>query len=129
MIRLLLDTHMLLWLAGNSERLPSDVLDLVEDPDVEALFSAISLLEISIKHALGRPDFQIDPSILRRRLLEEGYVELPVFGEHAVAVAALPNIHKDPFDRLLVAQAIVEGVELLTVDTQLVRYPGPIRVF
>ena len=129
MIRILLDTHVLLWAAGDSDRLPSEVLELVEDPDVQALFSTISLLEISIKHALGRPDFQVDPSVMRRRLLEEGYVELPVFGEHAVAVAALPNHHRDPFDRLLVAQAIVEGVELITADAQLPRYPGPIRVF
>ena len=129
MTRLLLDTHVLLWSAGNRGKLPTEVLDLVEDPEVEALFSAASILEIAIKHSLGRDDFRVEPGTLRRRLLEEGYVELPVLGEHAVAVATLPSIHKDPFDRILVAQAIVEGVELLTVDAQLARYPGPIRVF
>ena len=102
---------------------------MVEDPDIEALFSTVSILEIAIKHSLGREDFRVEAGKLRRRLTEEGYAELPVLGEHAVAVATLPNIHKDPFDRVLVAQAIVEGAELLTVDAQLARYPGPIRLF
>lgn len=128
-MRLLLDTHVLLWTAGNRDRLPAEILDLVEDPDIEALFSTVSILEIAIKHSLGREDFRVEPGKFRRRLTEEGYIELPVLGEHAVAVATLPNIHRDPFDRVLVAQAVVEGAELLTVDTQLARYPGPIRVF
>lgn len=129
MTRVLLDTHVLLWSAGDAGRLPEEVLTLIVDPDVEVLFSTISLLEIAIKHGLGRDDFQVHPGVMRLRLLEEGYVELPVRGDHAVAVATLPSLHKDPFDRLLVAQAIVEGTELLTADAQLARYPGPIRVF
>lgn len=129
MTRILLDTHVLLWTAGPQSRLSPALRARIEDPDIEALFSTASIWEIAIKQSQRREDFQVDPSALRTRLLEEGYVELAVLGEHAVAVATLPWIHKDPFDRLLVAQAIVEDAELLTVDEQLARYPGPIRVF
>ncbi len=128
-MRALLDTHLLLWAFGAPARLPREVAAIILDESFELLFSTASLWEISIKHSLGRDDFQSEPSIIRRRLLEDQYTELPVLGEHAVAVAALPNLHRDPFDRLLVAQAIVEGVELLTADRMLADYPGPIRVF
>ena len=87
-----------------------------------------SLWEVAIKNGLGRADFSVDPSLLRRGLLENGYTELPVTGAHAVAVHGLPPIHKDPFDRLLVAQALIEGVTLVTMDEVVRRYPGPIRV-
>ena len=128
-MRALLDTHFLLWVAGPSERLPAAVHEIVEDDGYELLFSVASLWEIAIKHSLGRSDFQIDPGVLRRQLLDDDYVELPILGTHAVTAATLPAFHKDPFDRMLVAQAIVEGVELLTVDAQIGRYPGPIRLF
>lgn len=98
-------------------------------PDSELLFSAASILEVAIKYSQQRADFTVAPGELRGGLLGAGYIELPVQGEHAVAVAGLPGIHKDPFDRLLIAQAIVEGVELLTVDAQLAAYPGPVRLF
>lgn len=124
-----MDTHVLLWAAGPQGRLPTALRALIEDPDIEALFSTASIWEIAIKHSQHREDFKVDPGSLRRALLDEGYVELDVLGEHAVAVATLPWIHKDPFDRVLIAQAIVEGVELLTVDAQLGLYPGPIRIF
>jgi len=124
----LLDTHVLLWVAGEPDRLPEQVRSLVEDPATEVLFSAASLLEIAIKSGLDRPDFAVDPRVLRRGLLENGYTELPVTGAHAVAVDLLPPIHRDPFDRMLVAQARIEGVPLLTADTTLGLYQGPIEV-
>jgi PIN domain nuclease of toxin-antitoxin system len=80
-----------------------------------------------IKCGFGREDFKVDPSILRRGLLDNGYSELPILSEHAVTVGALPPIHKDPFDRLLVAQAIVENITLLTADAHVAEYPGPVQ--
>jgi PIN domain nuclease of toxin-antitoxin system len=91
------------------------------------MFSVVSLWEISIKRTLGRADFRVEPAMLRRGLLDNGYDELAIRGEHAVALAGLPSIHKDPFDRMLVAQAMVEGVVLLTGDEMLARYGGPVR--
>jgi PIN domain nuclease of toxin-antitoxin system len=100
---------------------------LIEDQGNDLLFSPASLWEVAIKRGLGRADFQADPRLLRRGLLDNGYGELPIRGEHAVAVDGLPLVHKDPFDRMLVAQAQVEGVILLTADPVVARYPGPIR--
>jgi len=94
----------------------------------EPLFSAASIWEIAIKNALGRDDFRVDPRLLRRSLLDNGYSELPVTSEHAVAIDGLPPLHKDPFDRLLLAQALSEGIVLLTTDAQLARYAGPVRL-
>jgi PIN domain nuclease of toxin-antitoxin system len=99
----------------------------MQDPENELLFSAASLWEISSKSSLGRKDFQVEPRLLRRALLDHGYVELPVSSEHAVSVDRLPQLHKDPFDRMLIAQALVEGVMLLTGDDQLARYGPPVR--
>jgi PIN domain nuclease of toxin-antitoxin system len=124
---LLLDTHLLLWAAGDPERLPRAAHDLLLNPDNEPWFSAVSLWEITIKSGLDRPDFRVDPALLRRGLLDHGYTELSVTGAHALAVAGLPDLHKDPFDRLLVAQAQVEGILLLTHDPLVARYPGPVR--
>jgi PIN domain nuclease of toxin-antitoxin system len=126
-MKLLLDTHLLLWAAGEPRRLPAALRKLLNSPRNDLLFSAASLWEIAIKRALGRRDFRVDPRLLRRGLLENGYVELPVTGEHAVALDGLPAIHKDPFDRILAAQAMTEGVTLLTADPLLAQYPGPIR--
>ena len=100
---------------------------LLGDPDNRVHFSAASIWEVAIKFSLGRPDFTVDPRSLRRGLLDNGYIELPVTALHGAAVATLPRIHKDPFDRLLVAQATVEGFILLTTDAIIARYPGPIR--
>ena len=126
-MRLLLDTHLLLWAAGAPGKLPAAARRLIGDRANELWFSVASLWEVAIKRSLGRDDFRVDPRLLRRRLLENGYAELAIAGEHASAVDALPRLHKDPFDRMLVAQALVEGVTLLTADTQLARYEGPIR--
>ena len=126
-MRLLLDTHLLLWSAVEPERLSSKAQIAIGDEDNELLFSPASLWEVSIKQRLRRPDFQVDVRLLRRNLLMNGYDELSVTGEHAVAVADLPPIHRDPFDRLLVAQSMVEGITLLTADRTVARYPGPIQ--
>lgn len=126
-MKLLLDTHLLLWAAGQPKRLPAAARKLLADPDNEPLFSAVSLWEVAIKHGLGRADFRVDVRLLRRGLLDNGYGELPMLGEHAVAIDGLPPIHKDPFDRMLVAQATVEGITLLTADPLVAKYPGPVR--
>ena len=126
-MKLLLDSHLLLWAAGTPERLPESARALFEDPGNELLFSAASLWEIAIKRGLGRSDFQVDARVLRRGLLDNGYSELPITSEHAVAIDALPPLHRDPFDRILVAQAQVEGITLVTADETVAKYPGPIR--
>jgi PIN domain nuclease of toxin-antitoxin system len=126
-VKLLLDTHLLLWAAGQPEQLSTAARELLDDPQNELMFSAASLWEVAIKRGLGRSDFRVDPRILRRGLLDNGYSELPITSEHAVAVDGLPPIHKDPFDRILLAQAIVEGIALLTADPLLAQYLGPVR--
>ena len=118
---------MLLWAAGQSDRLPAAVRALLNDPRNEPVFSSASLWEIAIKSGLGRDDFQVDVRALRRELLDNGYLELPITSEHAVAIDCLPPIHKDPFDRLLVAQSMVEGITLLTADTLVAQYPGSVQ--
>ncbi|MBS1023471.1 type II toxin-antitoxin system VapC family toxin [Gluconobacter cerinus] len=125
-MKLLLDTHLLLWAAGEPDRLSVRARSLMEDQDNALVFSAASLWEITIKAGLGRADFQIDPHLLRRGLIENGYEELPVTGQHALAVGQLPDVHRDPFDRILVAQATVEGLLLVTHDPLVQAYPGPI---
>ena len=127
-MKLLLDTHLLLWAAGTPNRLSRDALNLINDPANELVFSAASLWEVAIKRGLGRSDFQADSRLLRRGLLDNGYSELPILSNHVVAIDALPPIHKDPFDRLLVAQATVEGITLLTSDSVVAQYPGPLRI-
>ncbi len=124
----LLDTHILLWAAGAPERLPPDTRLLIENPSTELIFSAASLWEITIKNSLARADFNVDARLLRRKLLENDYTELAVTSAHAVAVDLLPPIHKDPFDRILIAQAQAEMVTLLTADEIMGRYPGPVRL-
>jgi PIN domain nuclease of toxin-antitoxin system len=127
-MKFLLDTHLLLWAAGKPGRLPATARKLIGTPENQLLFSAASIWEVAIKRGLGRSDFQADPRLLRRGLLDNGYTELPILSEHVVAVVGLPPIHKDPFDRLLVAQATVEGTTLLTSDARLADYLGPIQV-
>jgi PIN domain nuclease of toxin-antitoxin system len=127
-VKLLLDTHLLLWAAGEPAKLPTGARGLIEDEANALLFSAASLWEIAIKRGLGRPDFQVNPRRLRRGLLDNGYVELPVSSLHAVEVDTLPVLHKDPFDRILIAQATTEGITLLTVDRTLAAYGEPVQV-
>ena len=126
-MKLLLDTHILLWAAGTPDRLPAVARDLIEDPGNALIFSVASLWETAIKRGLGRDDFQVDPRLLRRGLLDNGYAELVITSEHVVSIDSLPRLHRDPFDRLLIAQATVEGITLLTADPRIADYPGPIR--
>ena len=126
-MKLLLDTHLLLWAVDQHERLPAQARQLIIDPDNELSFSNASIWEVAIKHGRGRDDFRVDPRVLRRGLLDNLYREVPVTGEHAVAIANLPPLHKDPFDRMLVAQSIVEGIILLTGDPLVAQYPAPVR--
>jgi PIN domain nuclease of toxin-antitoxin system len=126
-VKFLLDTHLLLWAAAEPRRLSKQARALIDNPDNDLLFSAASLWEVAIKRGLGREDFKVDARLLRRGLLDNGYGELPIISDHVVAIDSLPPIHKDPFDRILVAQATVEGVTLLTVDSVVSQYPGPIK--
>jgi PIN domain nuclease of toxin-antitoxin system len=130
-VKLLLDTHVLLWAAGSNVistgALSAEAAALIDDPANELLFSAASIWEIVIKNSLGRKDFKADPYRLRRGLLDNGYSQLSINSEHTLAVASLPDHHKDPFDRILIAQATVEGITLMTSDSLLAAYPGPIR--
>lgn len=126
-MKLLVDTQLLLWAAGRPERLSQAARKQLNNPSNELLFSAASLWEISIKNSLGREDFRVDPRSLRRGLIDNGYLELPITSQHAVNLDMLPPIHRDPFDRMLLSQALIEGVTLLTTDAQLARYRGPVR--
>ena len=126
-MKLLVDTQLLLWSAATSSRLSVKARRLLGDSRNELIFSAASLWEVAIKRSLGRHDFDVQPRVLRRALLDHGYTELGISSEHAVGIEALPPLHKDPFDRLLLAQAVSEGITLVTSDAQLARYPGPVR--
>nr|WP_163503403.1 type II toxin-antitoxin system VapC family toxin [Halomonas socia] len=126
-MNLLLDTHVLLWAAAEPEKLSADAEELITDSTNRLYFSAASLWEVVIKNSLQRPDFHADPHLLRRGLLDNGYSELSISAQHTLGVARLPLIHKDPFDRILVAQAEAEGFLLLTADALVAQYPGPIR--
>ena len=127
-MKILLDTHLLLWAASQPNRLSASARRLVADSMNDLHFSAASIWEVVIKHALGRSDFQIDARLLRRGLLDNGYRELPILSNHVVVIDSLPPIHKDPFDRLLVAQATVEGITFLTADPVVAKYPGPVQL-
>ena len=127
-MKLLLDTHLLLWVAEGSEKLSAAARTLIESPANDLFFSAASLWEIAIKKGLGREDFRVSVRVLRRGLLDNGYSELPIGSEHAVAVESLPLIHKDPFDRILVSQATIEGFTLLTADALVGQYGDPVRM-
>jgi PIN domain nuclease of toxin-antitoxin system len=126
-VKLLLDTHLLLWASDRPERLSKQARLLLNQPANTLVFSAASIWEVAIKQGLGRVDFQADARLLRRGLLDNGYEELAVTGAHAVAIDALPPLHKDQFDRILIAQAHVEGITLLTTDDRLAAYPGTIH--
>ncbi|KRE06544.1 twitching motility protein PilT [Bosea sp. Root381] len=126
-MKLLLDTHLLLWLVSEPHKLSSEAMTLIETPENAVSFSIASLWEIAIKNASGRADFAINLRRLRRNLIENDYRELPIESEHVLALSDLPVIHKDPFDRILLAQATAEAMTLLTSDAVLARYPGPVR--
>ena len=127
-MKLLLDTHLLLWAAGAPERLSRTVRALLGARGNSLIFSAASIWEIVIKAGLGRADFQVEPQRLRQELLLHGYEELPISGEHALALRTLPTLHKDPFDRILFAQARCEAMTLVTADRDLAAYGPPCRL-
>jgi PIN domain nuclease of toxin-antitoxin system len=126
-MKLLADTHLLLWLAEDSERVSAAARRLIEENLAGLHFSAASIWEAGIKMKLGRADFAADPRRVRRGLLDNGWTELAVTSDHAVATLDLPPIHRDPFDRILLAQAHVEGLTLLTSDAVVAKYPGDVR--
>jgi PIN domain nuclease of toxin-antitoxin system len=126
-VKFLLDTHVLLWAAGQPDKLSRKARRLLGDPDNALLFSAANLWEIVIKQGLGRNDFRVDVRQLRRGLLDNGYNELAVTSAHAMALDDLPPLHGDPFDRMLLPQARVEGSTLLTAAVQILRYPGAVQ--
>lgn len=134
-MKALLDTHLLLWAAIASEDMPSanalpaEARALMEDETNELFFSPASVWEVAIKNALGRSDFRVDPHLFRRALLDNGYIELAITSLHTATIANLPDHHKDPFDRLLIAQATVEGILLLTNDETVASYTAsPVRL-
>jgi PIN domain nuclease of toxin-antitoxin system len=130
-MRLLFDTHLLLWATRSDDTaadlLPREAARLIDDGSNELVFSVASIWEIMIKHGLGRADFRNSPHVIRRSALDAGWSELQITSEHALGVGNLPALHKDPFDRILIAQATAEGITLLTSDPVMASYPGPIR--
>jgi len=127
-VKLLLDTHILLWAAGHPEKLSESTRTLLTTPENSLFFSAASIWEIVIKLGLGREDFKVDPYRLRKMLAAHGYTEIPVTTEHALRVDTLPLLHKDPFDRMLLAQARTEGMLLLTCDASISQYKESVLV-
>lgn len=126
-MNLLVDTHLVLWAAFAPKRLSKRARQLLEAPNAKLWFSAASIWEIAIKRTLNRTDFDVEPRRLRRGLLDNGWLELAISGDHAAAVWELAAIHNDPFDRMLVAQAQIEGLTLVTSDEIVARYPGQVR--
>jgi PIN domain nuclease of toxin-antitoxin system len=126
-MRLLLDTHILLWAGLRMARMPALAARIIEDTENELIFSSASIWEIAIKRRLERDSSIVDARVFRQNLLANGYLELAINGLHSAHIQELPKIHKDPFDRILVAQALVEGMLLLTSDRMVARYPGPIQ--
>ncbi len=126
-MKLLLDTQILIWASAAPLRIPLAGRVLLEDGQNDLYFSAASIWEIAIKRSLGRAGFDVETRVLRRGLLDNGYAEIPVTSNHSVLLENLPAIHKDPFDRILVAQAMAEGMVLITTDEMISKYPGAIR--
>jgi PIN domain nuclease of toxin-antitoxin system len=122
-VRILLDTQCWLWMQAAPERLSAAAREMIEDPEPQLLLSAASSWEIAIKFALGKLDLPLPPAeYVPSRMASSGVEGLPVDHSHALEVAALPDHHRDPFDRLLVAQARVEKLSILTADRQLEAY-------
>ncbi|SMF40734.1 PIN domain nuclease, a component of toxin-antitoxin system (PIN domain) [Xaviernesmea oryzae] len=127
-MRILPDSHILAWFAEDDPHLTHEMRDILEDEDNELFFSSASIWELTIKRALNRRGFNIEPHILYRALLDNGFEEMPVNSRHAFVLETLPSIHKDPFDRILIAQSMAEGMLLLTSDETIAQYKGPIRL-
>jgi PIN domain nuclease of toxin-antitoxin system len=125
-VRVLFDTHFLIWSADGGDSIPKAALPLLLDPANTPCFSVAAIWEIAIKTALGKPGFRFDPANLRRDLLDAGWGEITIEARHAIAAAVLPRLHDDPFDRLMVGQALVEEIQFVTADRKLGGYPGNI---
>ena len=123
-MRLLFDTHILLWLAA--DMLPDSAAEYIFPPSNSLLFSSASIWEVVIKYGLHSADFDVDPHMLYRGLLENGYEQLDITVKHTLLTGTMPMIHKDPFDRILLAQAISENIPLLTADSILAKYSAPV---
>jgi PIN domain nuclease of toxin-antitoxin system len=126
-MRILLDTHLLLWAAGFPKRLSPQAREIIGSSGNAIFFSVASLWEIEIKATLGREDFRDETVGFRRGLIENDYLELPISGEHALSLRHLPSLHRDPFDRILLAQSLSDNLLLLTSDETLARYPLSVR--
>jgi len=124
----LFDTHLLVWALRDPGRLPRGAAERLDDARSGRYFSAAAVLETAIKHGLRRPDFDLHPLLLRKTLIELGFSEIPITGGHAVILSDLPPIHRDPFDRIIIAQAIGEDLMLVTADATLARYPAKVVV-
>ncbi|WP_024658034.1 type II toxin-antitoxin system VapC family toxin [Pseudomonas syringae USA007] len=124
-MKLLLDTHILLWAATGDTKLSTAAAQLIDDEANTLYFSAASIWELTIK---GAERTGVNPALLRKELIDAGYLELPITSTHGLAVANLPNHHCDPFDRIMVAQALAEGITLVTHDSAMHAYPHTIIV-
>lgn len=124
----LLDTHILLWLSLRPDKLSVGARAIIDDPTNGLMFSSAAMWEVAIKFGLDRDDFTVDPRVLRRGLIDNGYTELVVDGTHAGEVVSLPMHHSDPFDRMQIAQARVEGLVLVTADPHVARYGSPVQL-
>ena len=127
-MRILLDSHLLIWLVGASDRLPSEARAMIEDAGNAVFFSSASIWELSIKHSTGRARLALHPQVLYEQLVKNEFQEVQVTAAHGLLVSSLETIHKDPFDRILIAQSISEGMLLLTSDEIIGQYSGPIRL-
>jgi len=128
-MRLLLDTHVALWAIADHPRLSGKARRLIDDPDNRVVISAVTVWEISIKHALARGgpnDMPVSGAEALGYFRNAGFEILPITSVHAAAIEELPPIHADPFDRLLIAQALNEPLRLLTADPRVVRYSDTI---
>ncbi|HKU80677.1 MAG TPA: type II toxin-antitoxin system VapC family toxin, partial [Candidatus Tumulicola sp.] len=127
-MRILLDTHVLIWLASRPDRLSKDARAALASPDNEIMFSAASIWELAIKSQLGRVSFDMPLDEIATAMSVNGFAELPVRSSAASRVARLPLYHRDPFDRLLVAQSLDEAAYLFTADAKLVQYSENVRL-
>lgn len=125
-MKILLDTHVLLWLArDDKDKFSTHTIDLLEDFTNQLYFSTASLWEVAIKSSLGKPTFNVDVQLLAQGLLSVGCYELPIALPHIMQSTRYPLIHKDPFDRLLLAQAETEQFYFLTADKLIIQYNKP----
>ena len=127
-MKFLLDTHILIWAAISPHKISPELASLLSDPSNHLYFSSASIWEISIKESLGKSDFKVSSKKLNDGLIENGYKEIKVSALHTMEVIKLPFIHRDPFDRILVATAIWENMPLLTNDSTLSPYHSLVRV-